>query len=261
MSAGKPPSHEEVFVHLTHSVIGIVEVRLTKSHADVRDLLNQQYLAFRPENQVLYNVDMTQKNYLPTPCIISVSQQATLQIDLSYDSSLGGKTATLSGNLPYRQQAGITFTSGSFTFDADATQLTVTVNINGPTGGAPWSVWDVVSWELQVDGAAAQISDPAWCYLQIYAVVDDLAPFFQEAGIPLQLLQWMVHPAAEAQCMTLDSWIPFIVQQCFCSRFDPVGSNKDVAIHSYLTTPSGMGNPTLPAISESILIWMTGCLA
>lgn len=226
---------------LTKSFAAVSEVRLTKTHARVRDLENDKYVAFQPAQQVIWNEALDKDHYGPTPCIISLSQPATLEVDFTYDSSLAGKIGSFSGSLASGPTSLFSFPSVTVVLDTNATKATAIVNIQGPTGGAPWGLQSKVDWQLEIDGQPVYLKK-CGTFLQIFAVVDDLAPFFK-TGIQLALLSWMLTPATTLQYTTLQSWVPYIVGVCFKSTFDPNVTFAQDPIHSYRYNSFGDGKP------------------
>ena len=100
----------------------------------------------------------------------------------------------------------------------------------------PWGYKGTLNWILVSVSSGGQVgTGPLMSTtVEIYAVAQDLAPFYRNGGIPLQLLELFVLPTLDKSFTEINMWTEWVVQRCHASKLDPdcavpIGER----IHSY----------------------------
>ncbi|KAK6528337.1 hypothetical protein TWF281_009580 [Arthrobotrys megalospora] len=218
-------------------------VFVDKVHAPVRDARNPFTVSFANEGQEVWGAVLKES----TPIVISLANTTTFIVQLTFTTACYGLEVKLTGSVT--SSPGVTFSGQTFTIGQSAGTIdsgcyieNIPVKIQGPSNVVPWGFSDEVVWTLEGDSAdiTVQADYPLKSKLSVYALVDDLAPYFHEEGIPLQFLEFMVQPtmAANPKLTTQDEWVSWIVWRCFASKVDTGLEKKShdkwsEAIHSY----------------------------
>lgn len=222
--------------------VGLEHVVVDQTHAPVRDSRNPFEVNIENKRQTIWCTSGAKS----TPIAVSLANRTTFFVQLRFTSACRGLNIGITGSVP--SNPGVNLISPAITIGQDKDTMTsdssfiqnIPVTIRGPSNVVPWGFSGEVAWELWGDSPGIEIDDraPLKSTLSIYAVVDDLAPYFKKDGIPLQFLELMVLPTTAAKLTTRDAWVTWIVWRCFASKVDPDIKEKfpgkhAEAIHSY----------------------------
>ena len=191
----------------------LITIKLSESHAFLRNTLDKENPPNQPENLVLWN---HQNPDIANPGCSVLQKDIELNFVIKGNGYDSGSSWTISFE-PDKLKA------ASKVFRLEGDEQEVTVLWGGRDGDVPWGYDGQVSWVLQrlndagqADGQPIVKETP----FTLFALVEDLAPYYRSGGVPIQLLKIMVLPTLEKQLKTLEQWIELVVKRVHASIQD-----------------------------------------
>ncbi|KAF2812504.1 uncharacterized protein BDZ99DRAFT_268196 [Mytilinidion resinicola] len=211
----------------------LLSLVLPDTHVPLRRIFTQKNPAWRKANLKVWDPAN------PTECFpftvkLDAMEPTQLLAEVKHDPALGadGSLWYIGGSSPGYKY---TLQSGWQTLDTVNGITTFPITVI-PRSVGPWGFKDSIS--FQMNTTAGPGYPVAQVNFEIYAVVEDIAPYYMKDGIPIDFLQLFALPTPDKSLQTMNDWIQWAVKRCHASTFDETLKKRDPttandAIHSY----------------------------
>ena len=202
---------------------GILSIKLLKVFRPLYQTYAHPNPKYQPSNLELWDKESAHGT-IPACVALSSSKGIKLRIEVENNSTTSGQDWVLEGK---SQSGKIIVRAIPKTFEESSKSVGLDATLYGWSSEVPWGVKETTSWQL-INGAAMRPAVPLEeeIPIEIYAVIDDIAPFY-EGGLPLEFLRIMLLPTLKEDITSLSQWIESAVIRCHASALDPDLADKN----------------------------------